>query len=143
MHSWNIRLRNDAPHIEPVPGVASLSFNMGFREETVYVIRSTVPPPASQRTNVSPTLRSWGSMASSAYNAAASGSETMCRAVPLPIPAASAQALVLLCAISDHTAGTVTCFQSIQRNLRFSSILMATNNILNRNRRQSTFQMAI
>ena len=42
------RLRNDAPYIEFVPGVASRNLDMVSSEETVYVIRSIVPPPASQ-----------------------------------------------------------------------------------------------
>ena len=46
-------------------------------------------------------------MASNAYMAAASGSEMMCNADPIPIPAFSAHLRVFSCAWSDHTAGVV------------------------------------
>ena len=57
--------------------------------------------------------------------AAASGSDIICRA--LPMPAFSAHALVFACAVSDHTAGTVIIYSiGVERRTLWGSLCLRT-----------------
>jgi hypothetical protein len=71
-NSANLRLRKVEPHMPPVPGDASLMLSFGSSWVTSYEIRSTVPPPASHKTKLSPTFKSCGSRPLRVYMAAAS-----------------------------------------------------------------------
>ena len=74
-NSPNRRLRNVEPQRPPVPAAASLTSRTGCSAVIVYEIKSTVPPPASQRTKLSLMLRPCGSRVWSAQMAAASYSK--------------------------------------------------------------------
>jgi hypothetical protein len=76
-NSLNRRLRKIEPQRPPVPPAASLTLRMGWSAVIVYEIKSTVPPPASQRTKLSPMLRPCGSRPWSAQMAAASYSKVI------------------------------------------------------------------
>lgn len=108
MRSWtssaNLLFSPSDPHIPPFPGTSSLSWVRGSSSVTWYVIRSTVPPPASQTTNTSPGLMV-KSRVCNVYRAAASGS---LMSTAGESPALVAAWRVALFAASDHNAGTVS-----------------------------------
>lgn len=74
---------------------------------TLYVIKSTVPPPASHTTKLSLSFKIFGWIAVSVYTAAASGSEIQ---EMEDIPALRAHSKVAFFARSDQTAGTVRIY---------------------------------
>lgn len=71
-NSPNLRFKNVEPQRPPVPAAASLTLRIGCSWVIVYEIKSTVPPPASQRTKLSPMFNPCGSKPCRAYIAAAS-----------------------------------------------------------------------
>lgn len=72
MKSINRRFRKTEPQRPPVPAVISSTCSLGYSDLILYDIKSTVPPPASQTTKQSPTVRPWGSSPCNAEIAAAS-----------------------------------------------------------------------
>ncbi len=95
---------------EPVPGTSSLSARRGVIASISYEIRSTVPPPASQTTKASPTLRLKPNECM-VYRAAASGSLIK---VTGERPAILAASRVAFFAASDQMAGTASIVKRIQ-----------------------------
>lgn len=92
-----------------MPTATSLSTS-GASDVMLYVIRSTVPPPASHTVKQSPSRSVLARRLRSAYSAAPSGS-VISRSSG-PSPAATAAASVVARALSLHTAGTVSTYST-------------------------------